>query len=76
MDGAKRLPVALGDDAVEWDAIACSAPGKEEDVGIGSGDIFGRGVRSGRAKEAGAGGFDQFGDPVLRVDERFAHSSQ
>ena len=46
-DGAEMVPVALGDDAVEGDAIPCSAPGEEEDVGVGGGDVFGGGVGAG-----------------------------
>ena len=29
LDGAEMVPVALGDDAVEGDAVPCSAPGEE-----------------------------------------------
>jgi hypothetical protein len=43
-DGFEGLPIALGDDAIEGDAIPCSAPGEEEDVGVGGGDIFRGGV--------------------------------
>ena len=71
-DGAEVVPVALGDDAGERDAVAGSAPGEEENVWIGGGYFFGRGVRAGHAEEGGAGGFDQFGDPVLGMDERFS----
>ena len=66
------MPVALGDDAVEGDAIPCSAPGEEEDVGVGCGDGFGGGVGAGCAEILASGGFDQFGDPGLGVDEGFA----
>ena len=71
-DGPELLPVALGDDFGQGNAIACSAPGEEENVWIGGGYFFGRGVRAGRAEECGSGGFDQFGDPVLGMDERFS----
>ena len=71
-DGAEVVPVALFDDAVEGDAVPCSAPGEEEDVGVGGGDGFGGGVGSGLAEVAASGGFDQFGYPVLGVDEGLA----
>ena len=48
-DGFEGLPVALGDDALEGDAIPCSAPGEEEDVGVGSGYVFCGGVSAGCA---------------------------
>jgi hypothetical protein len=67
-DGAERLPVALCDDAGQGDAVAGAAPGEEEDVGLlvfgEGGDGLGGGVRAGCAEKAGAGGFDEFGDPV------------
>ena len=71
-DGAERLPVALSDDAFEGDAIPCSAPGEEEDVGIGFGYCFRRGVGAGFAEILASGGLYQFGDPGLGVDEGFA----
>src|ERR1035438_7737314 len=71
-DGAEGLPVALGDDFGERHTVSGTAPGEEQDVGVGGGDFFGSSVRAGRAEEAGAGSFDQFGDPVLGVDERLA----
>jgi hypothetical protein len=57
-DGFERLPVALRDDAVEGDAIPCSAPGEEEDVGIGGGDVFRGGVGAWCAEVVAADGFD------------------
>ena len=57
-DGFEGLPVSLGDDAVEGDAIPCSAPGEEEDVGVGGCDVFGGGVGAGCTEVAAAGGFD------------------
>ncbi len=56
--GAEVVPVALGDDALEGDAVPCSAPGEEEDVGVGGGDVFLGGVGAGCAEIAAAGGFD------------------
>ena len=49
LDGLEVVPVALGDDTVEGDAVPCSAPGEEEDVRVGSGDGFGSGLRTGSA---------------------------
>jgi len=46
-DGLEGLPVALGDDAFQRDAIPCTAPGKEEDVGVCGGDGFRCGVSAG-----------------------------
>ncbi len=57
-DGFEGLPVALLDDAIEGDAVPCSAPGEEEDVGVGGGDVFRGGVGAGCAEIAAAGGFD------------------
>src|SRR5258708_4107663 len=72
-DGGEMMPVALGDDAFEGDAVPCSAPGEEEDFGLGSlrqgGDGVSGGVGSGFAEEGAACGLDQLGDPVLGVDE-------
>ena len=57
-DGIEGLPVALGDDAIQGDAIPCSAPGEEEDVGVGGGDVFWCGVRAWCAEILASGGFD------------------
>ena len=57
-DGFEGLPVALGYDAIEGDAIPCSAPGEEEDVGVGGGDVFWCCVRARCSQIASAGGFD------------------
>jgi hypothetical protein len=57
-DGFEGVPVTLGDDAIQGDAIPCSAPGEEEDVGVGGGDVFGGGVSAGCTEVAAAGGFD------------------
>jgi len=57
-DGFEGLPVALRDDAIEGDAVPCSAPGEEEDVGVGGGDVFGGGVRAWGSQIASSGGFD------------------
>ncbi len=56
-DGAEGVPVTLLDDAFEGDARAGAAPSGEDDVGIGSGDDFGRGRGTGQADEFAAGGF-------------------
>jgi hypothetical protein len=58
LHGSQMMPVALVDDALEGDSIPCSAPGEEEDVGIGGGDLFRGGVGSGSAEVLAAGGFD------------------
>ena len=63
------VPVSLGDDSLQRDARASTAPGEEEDVGVGGGDIFGGSVGAGCADVVAACGFDQFGDPGLGVDE-------
>ena len=34
-NGSEMMPVALCDDALERDAVPCSAPGEEEDVWLG-----------------------------------------
>ena len=56
-DGFEGVPVALLDDALEGDAIPCSAPGEEEDVGVGSGDVLCGGVGAWCAEVLAAGGF-------------------
>jgi hypothetical protein len=56
-DGFEGLPVALGDDAIEGDAIPCSAPGEEEEVGVGGGYFFWSCVRAWCAEVFAAGGF-------------------
>ncbi len=70
--GLQVLPVALSDDAFERDAIPCTTPGEEEDVGVGGRDFFGGGVGAGSAEITAAGGFDQLGNPGLGVDEGLA----
>lgn len=45
----QALPVALSDDAFERDAIPCTTPGEEENVGVGGRDFFGGGVGAGSA---------------------------
>jgi hypothetical protein len=57
-DGFEGLPVALGDDAIQGDAIPCSAPGEEEDVGVGGGDVFWCRVGARCAEILASGGFD------------------
>ena len=57
-DRAEVVPVALGYDAVEGDAVPCSAPGEEEDVGVGGGDGVGSGVGAWCAEEGASGGGD------------------
>ena len=57
-DGFEVVPVALVDDALEGDTVPCSTPAEEEDVGIGFGDGFGGGVRTGCAEVFASGGFD------------------
>ncbi len=71
-DGAKVVPVALGDHFFEGDAVSGAAPGEDEDVGVGGGDLVGGGVGAGLSEEAAVGGFDEFGDPGLGADEGFA----
>ena len=71
-DGLEMAPISLSDDTVEGDAIPCTAPGKKENVGIGGGYFFWRGVGAGDAEVTATGDFDQLGDPVLGVDERLA----
>ncbi len=71
-DGAEMMPVALGDDAVEGDAVSGAAPGEEEDVGVGCGDGFGGGLGAGCADECASGCGDELGDPGLGVDEGLA----
>ena len=71
-DRAEVVPVALGYDAVEGDAVPCSAPGEEEDVGVGCDDGFGCGLGAGCAHECASGCGDEFGDPGLGVDEGIA----
>ena len=66
------MPVALFDDSGEGDAVPCSAPGEEKNVGISVGDGFWCGVGSGLAEVVTAGSFYQFGHPTLGVDERLA----
>ena len=66
------MPVALCDDAVEGNAVSGSAPGEEEDVGVGCCDGLGSGLGSGCADEGAAGCGYEFGDPGLRVDEGLA----
>ena len=64
------------DDAFQRDAVACSAPGEEQDVWLlgfwQGGNNFGGGMGAGFTKEGGIDGLDQFGDPVLGVDEWLA----
>ena len=72
LDGAKVVPAALLDDAGEGDSIAGSAPGEEENVGVGCGDGLGCGVCSRSADEGATGGGDELGDPGLGMDDGFA----
>ena len=57
-DGFEGLPVTLGYDAIEGDAVPCSAPGEEEDVGVGGGDVFWCCVRAWGSQVAAARGLD------------------
>ena len=70
--GGEALPATLGDDAFERHAVAGSAPGEGENVGIGGGDGFRCGCSAGVAEEAPARELDQFPDPDLGVDEGLA----
>ena len=72
LHGFQVMPVALGDDAIEGDAVPCSAPGEEEDVGVGVGYDFRGGMSAGFTEVFASGGFDQFGYPGLGVDEGLA----
>ena len=54
------------------DAVSGAAPGEDEDVGVGFGDSFWRGVGSGYADEGSAGSGDELGNPGLGVDEGLA----
>ena len=56
-DGFEVMPVALVDDALEGDAVPCSAPAEEEDVRVGFGDGFGGGVGAGFAEVLASGSF-------------------
>ena len=71
-DGAKMVPVALGYDLFEGNAISGPAPGKEKDIGISFGYSFWSSVGSGLAEESTTGDIYQFGDPLLGVDEGLA----
>ena len=39
-DGSQVMPASLGDDSLQWDSGTGSAPGEEENVGIGCGDLL------------------------------------
>ena len=39
-NGFEVVPVSLGDDSLQWDSGTGSAPGEEENVGIGCGDLL------------------------------------
>ena len=71
-DRAEVMPVALGDDAVEGDTVAGSAPCEKKDIRIGGGDGFGSGLGSRCADEGASGCGDKFGGPRLGVDEGLA----
>jgi len=71
-DSTEMVPVALGDDFFEWNAVSGSAPGEYEDIGIHCSYGFGGGVRTGLAQESTSRGLYQFGDPMLGVDKRLA----
>ena len=49
LHGFEVMPVALGYDAFEGDAVPCSAPTEEEDVGVSFRDRFCGGVGAGFA---------------------------
>ena len=49
-DSAEMVPVALGYDLFEGNAVSGSAPGEEEDIGIGCGDGVGCSVSAGHAQ--------------------------
>src|ERR1700761_271914 len=69
---AQVLPAAPLNNALEGHAIARAAPAEDHRVGIGISDCVRSGLFCGVAKELSAGGFDQLGDPGLRMDERLA----
>ena len=57
-DGFEVMPVALVDDAFEGDAVPCSAPTEEKDVGVGFAYGFGCGVRARCAEVFASGSFN------------------
>ena len=71
-DGAEMMPVALRYDPFEGNAISSSAPGEEEDIGIGCGDGVRCSVSTGLAEVLASGSFYQLCYPALGVNEGFA----
>ena len=71
-DRGEALPLAACDDLGKGDAVADTAPGKDEEVGVRGGDNIGRCVGAGGAEEAAAGSVDELCDPGLGLDEGLA----
>src|ERR1700730_10322401 len=65
------LPAAIGDDFFQRNAVSCTAPRGNDDVGIQSRNFFGRDLLAGDALEASASSFHQLCNPRLRSDQRF-----
>src|SRR4051794_40115850 len=72
VSGGGVLPMAVADDLLEGDAVSGTAPGGDDDLGVFFGDLFGCGLLAWGTEEGASGGFDEFDDPELRVDEGLA----
>ena len=66
---ARLLPSAIANDLLQRDAISGTAPRGDDDVRISGTDGVSSGVLAGFADEIASGGFDEFCDPELRVND-------
>src|SRR5271166_953645 len=70
--GASSLPAALGENLVERDAVARSAPGRDEDIRVQSRDFFGGNLLSRSAEKLTSRSVHKFCNPGLRRDQGLA----
>src|SRR3954447_20994608 len=72
LSGGGAVPASLADNFRERHAIPSSAPGRDDDLGILLDYVFPENLPARLANEPAASGFDQFGNPGLRCDQRFS----
>src|SRR5205085_5457036 len=70
--GRYAFPVAAAGDLLQRNAVASSAPGGNDDIGIGRSDLLERNLRTGSSNEFTSSSFDQLFDPELRGNQRLA----
>src|SRR5260370_25969554 len=70
--GASALPIPVGDDFFQRHAVARSAPGSDQDIGLQAQHFFGGNLTPRSAQKLTPGGLDQLRNPGLGRDQRLA----